>query len=116
MPSYLCGCCWRPSQGSCWKDVASRSKFIADLFNQKLSSGIECHLFFAYRDDAIIKIGKNTDGTITLKSQLDNRAQKEAVQVYGYEENHVSILSSKGALTKYNEILAAFAGKEKETP
>jgi hypothetical protein len=47
---------------------------------------------------------------------LDNRAQKEAVQVYGYEENHVSILSSKGALTKYNEILAAFAGKEKETP
>lgn len=100
----------------CWKDVANRSRFIEDLFQQKLSSGIEFHLFFAYRDDAIIKIGRNTDGTITLISQLDKRAQKEAVQVLGYDENHVSILSSREALEKYNEILAAFARRKKETP
>ncbi len=100
----------------CWKDVANRSRFIEDLFQQKLASGIEFHLFFAYRDDAIIKIGKNTDGTITLISQLDKRAQKESVQVYGYDENHVSILSSRDALAKYNEILASFAGRKKGTP
>lgn len=100
----------------CWKDVANGSKFMANLFTRKLAPNIEYHLFFAHRDDAIIKIGKNTDGTITLKSQLDNRAQKEAVQIYGYDENHVSILSSKEALAKYNEILAAFARKKKDTP
>jgi pimeloyl-ACP methyl ester carboxylesterase len=98
----------------CWQDMASRSKFIEDLFRKRLSAGMEFHLFFAYRDDAIIKMGKNTDGTITLKSQLDNRAQKEAVQVYGYHENHVSILTNKEVLVKYNEILAAFAKEKKE--
>ena len=71
-------------------------------------------LFFAYRDDAIIKIGRNTDGTITLKSQLDKNAQKEALQVHGFDENHVSILSNKEALAKYNEILAACARKTLE--
>jgi len=49
-------------------------------------------------------------------SQLDKRAQKEAAQVYGYDENHVSILSSSKALAKYNEILAAFARRKKEMP
>ncbi len=100
----------------CWKDVASRSKFIAELFRQKVPSTIQFHLFFAYRDDAIIKIGENTDGTITLKSQLDKRAQKEAVQVYGYDENHVSILSSREALAAYNEILATFAKTKTKNP
>jgi hypothetical protein len=99
----------------CWKDIASRSKFIEELFQKRLPSDIEFHLFFAHRDDAIIKIGKNRDGTISLVSQLDKRAQKEADRVYGYDENHVSILSSSEALAKYNEILAVFAKRKKET-
>lgn len=99
----------------CWQDVANQSRFMEDLFASGLPSNIQFFLFFAYRDDAIIKIGKSTDGTITLKSQLDDRVQKEADQVYGYDENHVSILSSQGAISKYTEILAAFAQEETNT-
>jgi pimeloyl-ACP methyl ester carboxylesterase len=95
----------------CWRDVADKSDFIQNLFNRKLPSNTEFYLFFAYRDDAVIKMGENTDGTITLKSQLNKNAQKEAEQVYGYDENHVSILTNKEALEQYNEILAVFAEK-----
>ena len=64
-------------------------------------------IFFACRDDAAIKMGENTDGNITLKSQLDGNA----MQVYGYDENRMSILANKEALEQYNEILAGFAEK-----
>ncbi len=93
----------------CWRDVANKSTFIQNLFQRKLPSNTQFYLFFAFKDDAIIKIGKNTDGTITLESQLTQSAQKEAEKVYGYDENHVSILYNRDALVQYNEILAAFA-------
>ncbi len=93
----------------CWRDIAARSEFIKNLFRQELPSNIDFYLFFAYRDDAVIKMGENTDGTIRLKSQLNSKAQDEAVQIYGYDENHMSILSDNEALDQYNEILAAFA-------
>ena len=88
-----------------WIDLASDSIYMKNIFNQKPPSEILFHLFFAYGNTRLLKLGPNDDGAISLKSQLDNKAQKEAVSIRGFNETHSSILSSKEALDSFNEIL-----------
>lgn len=50
---------------------------------------------------------------VTLASQLDQRSQRDAKMIYGFNEDHVSILSSKQVLSQYNAILADLYQKTK---
>jgi hypothetical protein len=61
-------------------------------------------LFFGYRGRNGI-IGENNDGTVSLSSMLKNAAQQEAKKIYGFNEDHVSILSSDEVFETYNNIL-----------
>jgi hypothetical protein len=56
---------------------------------------------------------KNKTETVTLRSQLDSRAQEDADKVYGFDEGHVAILSSPVVFRKYNEIVTSAAGTGK---
>ena len=47
----------------------------------------------------------NNDGSVTLRAQLDLRAQKDALSKWGFDQGHVDILSSPEALQTYEEIL-----------
>jgi hypothetical protein len=44
------------------------------------------------------------------------RAQHDAVEKWGFDEGHVTILSSPEVLAKYDEILAAAASKTQSRP
>ncbi len=89
-----------------WKDVASNSSFIKSLYKQSIPSHIDFYLFFSHCNNNLIKLGSNSDESITLKSQLDKRAQSETIKIYGFDETHQSILSSEEALKKFNKILS----------
>ena len=47
----------------------------------------------------------NNDGAVELTSELDYRAQKEAQRIYGFDEDHVAILSSQIVIDHYNQVL-----------
>ena len=47
----------------------------------------------------------NNDGTIELASELDYRAQRQASQCIGFDEDHMSILESRELIETYNHIL-----------
>jgi hypothetical protein len=47
----------------------------------------------------------NNDGSVTLRSQLDLRAQKDAIARWGFDEGHVTILFSEEMMERYNDIL-----------
>ena len=50
----------------------------------------------------------NNDGSVELASELDYRAQEEAKKIIGFDEDHVSILSSQIFIDYYNQTLASF--------
>jgi lipoprotein NlpI len=97
---------YSPAHISSWEDVATGSKFLKGLFIKKLPPKIRFYLFFGYAGDRIMSLGLG-DGKISLKSQLDPKAKSEAVLTYGFDEDHVSILSSSKLFEKYNEILSS---------
>ena len=51
---------------------------------------------------------ENNDGAVELTSELDYRAQKEAQRIIGFDEGHVSILSSQIVIDHYNQVLTSF--------
>ncbi len=87
-----------PAVVPAWYDMAPDSPFIASLHETPLPEDTDFYLLFSYKRRAgmsnLFK-GGNNDGVVTLRSQLVSPAQKEAIKVYGFNEDHVLILSSK---------------------
>lgn len=92
-----------------WHDLVPNSPFIEQIFKQSLNSKLEYYLFFSHKGNCSMFMDNN-DGTVTLRSQLDSRAQEDAIKVYGFDEGHVAILSSPVVFQKYNEIVTSTAG------
>ncbi len=87
-----------------WIDVAPSSQFLKSIFEETLPPYVNNFLFFSYKGSG--KLTKsNKDGVVSLASVLRHSAQEEAIKVYGFDEDHVSILSSKAAWAKLSEIL-----------
>ncbi len=77
-----------------WYDVEPKSDFIKQIYADSLKPTIPHYLFFGYLGDCSLFMA-NSDGTIEILSQLDMRAQDDAVFVRGLNEDHMSILESK---------------------
>ncbi len=82
-----------------WVDLAPTSPFLDALLTERLPPAIPHHLFFSYEG------GAGTDGTVSLASQLAPRAQEGAAAVYGFAEDHTSILRSAPMIEKLNGVL-----------
>lgn len=74
-----------------WHDVAPGSDFLTRLYQQKFPESVPFYLFFGYRG----KGGESSDGTITLSSQLDLRAQDSASRICGFDDTHTGILNDE---------------------
>jgi len=93
-----------PIKVASWRDIATESYFIIALYVNKLPETVHHYLLFGYQDKQN-SLHPDSDGVVTLKSMLDNRAQQEAVRVYGFNENHASILKSPDAVAFFRNIL-----------
>jgi pimeloyl-ACP methyl ester carboxylesterase len=82
-----------------WRDMVPDSPFIGSLFRQRLPATVTYDLLFSYRGNCSMFL-ENNDGTVELASELDPRAQREAERIYGYDEDHGSILTSEAALAQ----------------
>jgi pimeloyl-ACP methyl ester carboxylesterase len=95
-----------------WLDVTAGSAFIENIHKRRIPQHIDFRLFFAYGGGGVINFGEQDDGTISLSSQLEFRAQEDATKIYGFEEDHVSILSSEKAVGKYLDVLSSLVDSE----
>ena len=77
---------------------------IEAIFSQPLKAKIGYYPLFSHKGDCSFFIDNNA-GAVTLRSQLDLRAQKDAIAKWGFDEGHVTILSSQDVLGIYNDIL-----------
>lgn len=91
-----------------WKDVEPDSDFIKQVFAVKIAASIHYYLFFGHRGSGSL-FRPNNDNTVTLASILDLRAEADALKVTGFNEDHISILSSPEVMTQFKAVLALTA-------
>ena len=77
-----------------WYDVEPESEFIQQIFDDPFSPQVPHYLLFGYQGKCSMFMANN-DGTVEVSSQLDLRAQKDAKDVRGFDDDHMSILTSK---------------------
>jgi hypothetical protein len=90
-----------------WRDMEHGSAFLNDLFKRPLKGRVNHHLFYSHRAGKSRILPPENDGTVSVASQLRKEAAQDAVEVRGFDEDHVSILSSRAALTAARTILDA---------
>lgn len=86
--SALMGVVYSPVVIPAWMDIVPNSPFINKLFSKPLSPTVNFYLFFG------VVGGNGTDGTVPLTSEISLPAQEDAVRIYGFPEDHTSILVS----------------------
>ena len=97
-----------------WRDMQPGSEFINSILNRKMPPTVDYYLFFGHKGNRNI-LRPNNDKAVTLVSQLDQRSQRDAKMIYGFNEDHISILSSQQVLSQYNAILDDIYQKTKDS-
>ncbi|MCW9027278.1 MAG: alpha/beta hydrolase [Thiovulaceae bacterium] len=82
-----------------WRDLDPSSNFLKNLFRTRLNKQTKAYLFFG------IKGLLSSDGTVSISSQIEYKAQDEAVEVRGFNESHMSILKTKRVSDMLNRYL-----------
>ena len=95
-----------PSAIPSWYDMVPDSEFIQTLYKRKFPPSLHHYLLFSYKGDCSLFLANN-DGTVELSSELDWRAQGEAERIFGYDEDHGSILFNKQVLLQIRDLLTA---------
>jgi pimeloyl-ACP methyl ester carboxylesterase len=87
-----------------WRDMVPESDFNRKLFAQPLPASLPFHLLFSYNGRSGL-MAANNDGAVTLESQLDYRAQREAQQIVGVNAGHADILRDRDLHQAVNTVL-----------
>jgi len=93
-----------PTAVPSWYDMVPDSDFIQAVFQRKLPRFVRYYLFFSFKGNCSLFL-ENNDGTVELSSELDYRAQAEADRLFGYNEDHGSIIYSDRVLSQIDELL-----------
>ncbi len=85
--------------------MVPKSPFLEALLDPELPAHLRHFLLFSYAGGSF-KAGGKGDGAVTLLSQLRPEAQAQAHKVYGFHENHGTILRGGAVAERLNAILA----------
>ena len=87
-----------------WYDMIPESEFIQSIFKKHFPPELKFYLLFSYRGDCSLFLANN-DGTVELSSELDYRAEAEAEKIFGFNEDHGSIVFSPKFIEYFLKIL-----------
>lgn len=90
----------------CWYDMAPGSPFLQQLFTKSLPRELPYHLLFSYGGEQSMFINESSDGVIALRSQLRTEAQNAAVDIRGFNADHVGILHDAEVVAQLNGVLS----------
>ena len=98
---------WAPAVVPSWHDMKQGSDYLSHLYGRKLKGRVDHHLFYSHRAKRSAVMPAENDGTVSVASELRPEAKADAASVQGYDETHMSILSSGAALRRAKEIVEA---------
>ena len=82
-----------------WRDLNPENGFIGNLYRNPLPDFLHHELIYAYQNPGAIKLGENSDGVVTLNSQLHPQAQSQASGQFGFDNTHTDIFDSEEVAT-----------------
>jgi pimeloyl-ACP methyl ester carboxylesterase len=88
-----------------WRDVATDSEFLLDLQSWDWPSDIPYYLVYSYEP------GGDSDGVVTLSSQLPATINWKDTRVRGFENTHVGTLSDDAFIELLGDILSTSEGQ-----
>jgi pimeloyl-ACP methyl ester carboxylesterase len=97
-----------------WIDMQPEGKYMRSLFARRLPPGVDYYLLFGFKGGFSV-MRPNNDGTVTLASELRPAAQSEAKQVFGFDEDHVGILSSQQVVAQFQAIADSAASENRKS-
>lgn len=92
-----------------WLDMKKGSPFLTNLYTRQLKGRVRHHLFYSHRASRSPILPRENDGIVSVASELRAEATADAYEVRGFDEDHISILSSREALRAARMILDAAA-------
>ncbi|WBR99904.1 alpha/beta hydrolase [Pseudoduganella sp. SL102] len=99
-----------------WNDMQAGGRFIQSLYRRALPGDTAYYLFFGHAGRYSLLHSANTDGAVTLASELRPQAQAEARMIYGFDEDHTSILRSPQVFARYAAVLDAALARPGTAP
>ncbi|MES2657529.1 MAG: alpha/beta fold hydrolase [Verrucomicrobiota bacterium] len=88
-----------------WRDMKHGSDFLTHLYDKRLRGKVNHHLFYSHHASRSPILPPENDGSVSVASQLRKEAKEDAAEIRGFDEDHMSILSSREALTAGKKIL-----------
>jgi hypothetical protein len=88
-----------------WHDMQINSPFIEEVLNRKIVDRVDYYLLFGFHGEDAFFLPTSNDGTVSLLSQLDPRAQRDAKMLFGFDKNHNAILSDDSVVETIESIL-----------
>ena len=85
-----------------WEDMVPGSPYQKGLFSTPLPELTRHHLLFSFKGTFG---GDSGDGAVSVDSQLMAHAQRDAVKVYGFHEDHMSVLGNAQVSLLLNQLL-----------
>jgi len=75
-------------------DLQPDSPFLRQLFQHQLHGRINHLLLYSTKASNSLWLPKENDGTVSVASETAAAAERDATEVRGFAEDHVSILSN----------------------
>jgi len=96
-----------------WRDLNPNTSFIQKLYRKNLPSSVNYQLLYAFNNASTVKFGANSDGVVSLSSQLRSEAQREADVQFGFDDTHAGILENQKAIEaadtlSFDDFLSAY--------
>lgn len=88
-----------------WRDMQPGSDFLTHLYDKRFKSRVNHHLFYSHHAKRSPVLPPENDGSVSVASELRKEAKADAAAIRGFDEDHVSILSSREALVAARIIL-----------
>ncbi len=88
-----------------WRDLNPQNRFIERLYREPLPKTIEHHLLYTFGNGDGMKFGENSDGVVSLASQLHRPAQQQSSAQFGFNAGHSSVLQHGPALDHTIQII-----------
>lgn len=83
-----------PSVVPSWNDMVVGSDFQKSVFRRDFKGPLQHLLLYSHRAKRSLILPAENDGTVSVASQTHEPAVEGAIEVTGYDEDHVSILSN----------------------
>jgi len=102
-----------PQHPAAWDDLAPNSAFMRNVKSTPFPSDLRFYLFFGARSsNRLLRALGNNDGVLSLDSMCDSPVTGMAADVFGFYEDHTSILADPLVLRRLEGVMNAELGRQ----